>query len=64
MSQVIYESPSYKLEASITKSRAGSTLDLWVTYPQAQRPTRVRKAQFTLPPEKLKALGSYLIGMA
>lgn len=58
---IIYQSDNYILE--IHQQPVGDlvTLDFNVTYPQALRPTNVRKAQFTLPREAIHRLAVELL---
>lgn len=59
--RTIHATPAYLLEADITRRDDLVTLDLYVTYPQAQNPHRVRKAQFTLPPSAVRELAACLL---
>lgn len=52
----IYKSPTYELELTSQTDGDLVTIEFLVTYPQALRPTKVRKAQFTLPKEAIHRL--------
>lgn len=56
----IYKSPTYELELTSQTDGDLVTIEFLVTYPQALRPTKVRKAQFTLPWFAIQKIASEL----
>jgi hypothetical protein len=64
MKTTFHDTPALKLEAVITRHRAGDTLEIFSTWPGANHPEAVRSLCLTLPPESFKQLKNILDSIA
>ncbi len=49
--KLIYETPSFRLDARATVGRVGRTVEIFQTFPQAKHPRAQRILCLTLPPD-------------
>jgi hypothetical protein len=55
-----YDTPSLKLDAVVTKSSVGTTLEIYSTWPGAKHPDAMCKLSMTLPGESFAKLANVL----
>lgn len=61
MKYLIHDAPGYRLEAVVTQHLiAGTTLELYSTWPKANHPDPHRMIVLTLPPESFVRLGEVI----